>query len=100
MNTMLRERFLKGIADKMAMKDYFEAWSEYLQDEAKDMDNKGKGNDFNDQTPDAKEKRNKLHKGTKCAISPPFLYTKTNADRTKVERTQALYRTQAYKQTY
>lgn len=52
-NTFLRERFLKGIADDLPMKHDSDAWSEFLRDEEKDMDEKGKGNEFNDQVPDA-----------------------------------------------
>ena len=48
-NTVLREHLLKGIADDLPMKNDFEAFSDFLRDEAERMDNKGKPNEASDQ---------------------------------------------------
>ena len=48
-NKVLRETLLKGIADELPMKKDFEAFSDFLRDEADDMDAKGRPNEAVDQ---------------------------------------------------
>ena len=48
-NKVLRERLLKAIAEELPMKKDFETFSDFLRDEADDMDAKGKPNEASDQ---------------------------------------------------
>ena len=48
-NKVLRERLLKEIAEELPMKKDFEAFADFLRDEADDMDAKGKPNEAGDQ---------------------------------------------------
>jgi len=48
-NKVLRERLLKGIAEELPMKKDFEVFSDFLRDEADDMDAEGRPNEACDQ---------------------------------------------------
>lgn len=44
-NVMLREKFRKGIEDKLPMKEEFDEWSYFLRETSEKMDDNGKVND-------------------------------------------------------